>query len=183
MLHLEEFMDDLLEKHVFGKPIAYSFATEFQKRGLPHVHVVVTLRAEDKFHDPRRIDNVICAEIPDRNVNPKLYELVSTLHMHGPHLPHSQCMENVAPGHRCNKGFPKDFCEESLFVDNSYPEYRRTNNGRTVLKTIAPGETIELDNRWVVPYCPKMLLKYRLKYIFNKYYLNYEKNVYQIYNL
>lgn len=81
------------------------------------------------------------------------------------------------------KDFQKISAKNFFFVDNSYPEYRRTNNGRTVLKTIAPGETIELDNRWVVPYCPKMLLKYRLKYIFNKYYLNYEKNVNQIYNL
>ena len=32
------FLDDITKKHVLGKPVAWSWVIEFQKRGLPHVH-------------------------------------------------------------------------------------------------------------------------------------------------
>ena len=37
---LHEFKNDVLKKNVLGKVRAYSYVIEFQKRGLPHVHMV-----------------------------------------------------------------------------------------------------------------------------------------------
>ena len=48
-MKLKLFIEDVMENHVLGKPVAYVFVTEFQKRGLPHAHLLVILREEDKF--------------------------------------------------------------------------------------------------------------------------------------
>jgi hypothetical protein len=51
-LKIKAFIDDLFKKHVFGKPIAYIHVIEFQKRGHPHAHIIVTLKAVDKIVGP-----------------------------------------------------------------------------------------------------------------------------------
>lgn len=112
----------------------------------------------------RRIDNLIWAEIPDKDTNPKLYKLVSDFMIHGPHSTRSSCLENSLPNANiCEKKFPKDFREETTFQDDSYPLYKRPNNGRFVSKPSPTnrGGIEKMDNRWVVPYCPKLLLKYQ----------------------
>ena len=57
----------------------------------------------------------------------------------------------------CSKGFPKDFADCTSFDDDTgRVTYRRRDTGRQVDKN---GTT--LDNRYVVPYNPYLLLKYR----------------------
>lgn len=164
-LKFEEFLRDLTERHVLGQVVAYSLAIEFQKRGLPHAHVLLILREEDKFFDVRRIDNVISAEIPDRIQNPLLYDLVGRFMIHGPHSPTSSCMEQCSAGavNLCSKKFPMRFQEETVLQNEGYPLYRRPRNGRTVSKpsAITPNQIEEMSNEWVVPHCPKLLLKYK----------------------
>ena len=36
-------MHDLINKQVFGEVIGYMYTVEFQKRGLPHAHILLTL--------------------------------------------------------------------------------------------------------------------------------------------
>ena len=73
---LEEFKADILKRQKMGRVKAYSYVIEFQKRGLPHVHMVVWLDDRDAPKTPEDIDRFICAEIPDPKTSPKLYELV-----------------------------------------------------------------------------------------------------------
>ena len=40
---LKELEDDLYKKHVLGRVVAHVRVTEFQKRGLPHVHILLML--------------------------------------------------------------------------------------------------------------------------------------------
>lgn len=40
-IKLTEFMDDLRNKHVLGKCKWIVKAVEFQKRGLPHAHIIM----------------------------------------------------------------------------------------------------------------------------------------------
>jgi len=37
---------------------------EFQKRGLPHVHMLLILDNNDKLHDPQDYNSIVRAEIP-----------------------------------------------------------------------------------------------------------------------
>ena len=87
---------------------------------------------------------------------------------HGPcgkDKPNALCMGRKHPTSPlcCQKNFPKRFCPHTVVHEDSYPEYRRRDNGDSfeVPKPGFPGETIVRDNRWVVPYNPFLLQKYR----------------------
>ena len=85
---------------------------EFQKRGLPHCHMLIVLDQHSKLRDSRDIDSIICAEIPDKDLDPHLYQIIKSCMIHGPCgvlNPHSLCMADGV----CTKMFPKDFCEET----------------------------------------------------------------------
>ena len=75
--------------------------------------------------------------------------------LHGPcgiMNPQCPCMrEHIG----CKDRYPKDFTELTIHGQNSYPIYRRNNNGR---KVFIRGH--QLDNRWVVPYNPYLLAKF-----------------------
>jgi hypothetical protein len=55
----------------------------------------------------------------------------------------------------CSKFYPKTFVSTTTFDANGYPVYRRRDFGHTVMK-----KDVVLDNRSVVPYNPKLLMKY-----------------------
>jgi len=161
---LRELISDLTLKGVLGKAIAYTHVVEFQKRGLPHAHILVILRAADKPRTPADVDRLVCAEVPDKAVNPRLYHLVETFMVHGPCGaldPTCPCMTELG---QCSKHFPKTpRCETELNV-GGYPAYRRRQyfpssgeSGQKSERTIKNGE---LDSTWVVPYNPYLLTKF-----------------------
>ena len=41
--YLEELLNDIRKNHVLGVPVAYVYVIEFQKRGLPHCHLLIIL--------------------------------------------------------------------------------------------------------------------------------------------
>jgi hypothetical protein len=146
-------MDALLKKikeGYFGDVSAYLYVIEFQKRGLPHMHLLIFLREQHKIHDAPTVDQLISAQIPDPVTQPMLYQTVTKCMLHGPCGPNKHtapCMVNGI----CSKHFPKPFCEQTQFGNDGYPEYARPNNGHTFTH---PTSHFVFDNRWVVPYNP-----------------------------
>ena len=63
-MKLDALLDDLNKNNCFGKVIAHLHVVEFQKRGLPHAHILIILRPEDRLKSPDQYDNFISAEIP-----------------------------------------------------------------------------------------------------------------------
>ena len=49
--YLNAFISDLWENGVLGRGIARIHVIEFQKRGYPHAHILLTVRQEDKLRD------------------------------------------------------------------------------------------------------------------------------------
>ena len=45
-------------------------AIEFQKRGLPHTHILVWLASKFKSRTADDVDLIVSAEIPDKNIDP-----------------------------------------------------------------------------------------------------------------
>ncbi|KAI9070477.1 hypothetical protein K1719_047560 [Acacia pycnantha] len=130
------------------------YTIEFQKRGLPHAHILLFLYPNDKIKDPEAINNFICAEIPDKNISPLMYKLVRQFMLHGPcgrSNIKAPCMKNQ----KCSKYFPKKFNENTTIDEDGYPTYRRRDDGRTIKV-----KGIPLDNRYVVPYNPLLLQKF-----------------------
>ncbi|CAN1837197.1 ATP-dependent DNA helicase PIF1 [Linum perenne] len=153
-IKLTQLISEIKTKEIFGKPVAFVQAIEFQKRGLPHAHMLAFLSAKDKIYSPSQIDSVISAEIPDVIVDPQCYDVVSRLMLHGPcgHLfPNSPCMA----AEKCTKHYPKKYNPETTIDEDGFPRYRRREDGRTIEKN-----GVHLDNRYVVPYNRYLLLRF-----------------------
>ncbi|CAN1242016.1 ATP-dependent DNA helicase PIF1 [Linum perenne] len=135
---------------------------EFQKRGLPHVHIVMWLAPEHKPTTLTRVDAIISAELPDPTIDPIGYDSVTKFMVHGPcgdARPSSPCMKD----NKCSKFFPKPYASETTFDDNGYVTYRRRPTNISVVKS---GEA--LDNAFVVPYNRDLVVKYQahINYLF-----------------
>ena len=153
-IKLKQLLDDLLNKHVLGKPVAYLHVIEFQKRGLPHAHILLILAAEDKPRTVDDYDTIVCAEIPSLE-QPLLREIVLKSMIHGPCgqlNPNCVCMVNG----KCIKRFPKVCNPATKISEDSYPEYRRRNLNTP--HTTNKGQV--LGDEWVVPYNPYLSKKY-----------------------
>ncbi|XP_050280298.1 uncharacterized protein LOC126721288 [Quercus robur] len=156
-LKFEELKDDIVVKGVLGRVIVYVQVFEFQKRGLPHVHMLIILDEDEKLHNLEDYDRVVKAEILCKEEQPQLHKAVLKHMIHGPcgvQNPRSPCMKNG----RCKKGYPKPFSLETYQGNDSYPVYKRYDTNNPV--PLNDHCRIMVDNTWVVPYNPWLLLKY-----------------------
>ncbi|CAK9292811.1 unnamed protein product [Gordionus sp. m RMFG-2023] len=64
--------------------IAYIDVIEFQKRGLPHCHKCLILDKSHMLPTADTYDEVVCAEIPNKITEPKLFQIISNFNTHGP---------------------------------------------------------------------------------------------------
>ena len=63
--------------------LAGMYTIEFQKRGLPHAHILVWLSSGNKLKTGADIDKIISSELPDNTLYPRPYDVVSSYMMHG----------------------------------------------------------------------------------------------------
>ena len=104
-------LKDLTEKCIFGEVDAYTATIEFQKRGLPHIHILLILKNGFKPITPELVDTFVCAEIPDRVRNPNLYKVIVNNNLHGPCgtiNPSMSCNTKEDSVLKCTKQFPKE---------------------------------------------------------------------------
>ena len=157
---LDAFLDEL--KTCLGQQKGIVWNTEWQKRGLPHAHLLVWIENFGAI-TPEKVNEYVCAELPD-NTDPILQTLVSKFMVYGPCGQYNRdalCMKlDERTGRKiCTKNYPKAFQEETTLPEDGYPLYRRRNNGRTCVKHVGTTE-VRLDNRWVVPYNPYLIKKF-----------------------
>lgn len=118
----EQLNDDVINKGVLGKVKSYMYVTEFQKRGLLHVHMLLVLESNDKLRDPKDFDSMVREEIPKLECEPRLHEVVVKHMIHktcGIINRKSPCMKDK----HCKKRYPKQFLDETRQDTDSYPEY------------------------------------------------------------
>lgn len=131
------------------------YTVEFQKRGLPHAHILLWLAGDNRLTSTADIEKFISAELPHPDLYPKLSNAVASYMIHGPcgfaNLK-SPCMK----GRRCSKYYPKNFQPTTTIDHDGYPCYRRRDSGLFIEKN-----GIKLDNRSVVPYNPFLLMRYQ----------------------
>jgi hypothetical protein len=113
------------------------------------------LHPSSKYPTPEDINQIISAEIPNPHSQKELYHLVKKHMMHGPCGVPGKTTPCTRKG-PCAKFFPKKWKEETIVDSEGFPIYRRRRNRYTIVK-----EGITLDNRYVVPYNAKLLLKYQ----------------------
>lgn len=87
------------------------YVIEFQKRGLPHAHILLICDSQSKLRTADDIDHYyIRANIPDYSNETLLYNMVIKHMVHGPH-PNSPCMKDG----ECTKNYPNNFNENIEF--------------------------------------------------------------------
>ena len=106
-----------------------------------------------KIH-PNDIDSIISAEIPDKDIDPILFDVVRSQMVHGPcgkYNPKSPCMIDG----KCSKKYPKAFLAHTQTGEDGYPKYRRKMPEQGGFKTtVGLHRVLDVDNRWIVPYNP-----------------------------
>nr|XP_027086482.1 uncharacterized protein LOC113708217 [Coffea arabica] len=148
---LELLKAEITKKKIFGEVAACVYVIEFQKRGLPHAHMLIILKPEYKPLNPEAYDMIVSAEIPDLAKQPHLHFLVMKHILHGPCdslKKNNICMKDGV----CKNHYPKSFTDYTTYTEDGYPHYRRRMDGRCVRV-----RDHLLDNRWVVPYNPYLL--------------------------
>lgn len=106
---LDKMMNVITKGEIFGPVKYHLYSIEWQKRGLPHAHILIWLV---ELFDVNEIDRIISAELPNPSIDPKLYDTITKSMIHGPcgHInPNSPCMQNG----KCTKKFPKPFLLET----------------------------------------------------------------------
>ncbi len=83
-LKKEFLLDEIKKGGIFRKVRAMVNTIEFQKHGLPHMHLLIFLDSEDKICTPADADSVSCTQIPDPVTQLILYEIVTRCMVHGP---------------------------------------------------------------------------------------------------
>lgn len=81
---------------------------EFQKRGLPHAHILILLDRKKREVSPALIYSFISAAIPDPVADPLGYVFVSEHMMHGSCDRDNEKWPCLKDG-MCSKFFPKSF--------------------------------------------------------------------------
>ncbi|CAN6825137.1 unnamed protein product [Brassica oleracea] len=128
---------------------------EFQKRGLPHAHILLWFGKSSRTPSSEEVDEIISAELPNKKEDPEAYNLVTKHMIHGPCgviNPKSPCMENNV----CTKKYPRPYNDSTLIDKSGYVLYRRRRNeNEYVVKNGA-----NLNNTFVVPHNINLLKKY-----------------------
>nr|XP_042913501.1 uncharacterized protein LOC122273506 [Parasteatoda tepidariorum] len=164
-LKFRQIVEDIMTHQIFGRASAYVFTIEFQKRGLPHMHLLVIMSPADKIHSADQLDDLISAEIPEDD--PELKELISKWMIHNPcgdMNPSAPCMVSKHGRDQCRWGFPMEHQDMTSLVDDEKPRYRRRYNPlldpmnpefsheQAIYRKDCNGQRVTTDNRHVVPY-------------------------------
>ena len=166
----DQLMKDLTGGGLFGEVVAHMEVIEFQKRGLPHCHILIINADHDRPKTTELVDSIVSAELPpdpdevddhvEKERRRRLQDIVLTNMIHGPcgsANPRSPCME----GGRCSKGFPKDFVKETIVDQESYyATYQRRSPDDGGRSTKLPKGDRSVDNSWVIPYNAYLTLRY-----------------------
>ena len=116
------------------------YTVEYQKRGLPHAHILLFLHNDDKHPTVAEIDKIISAKIPDLNKEPLAYDAVKKYMVYSP-CGSINSMSSCMIENKCVKHFPKKFCSQTIVDNDGFPIYKRRNNGIFVERN-----GVKLDN-------------------------------------
>ena len=170
-LKVRDLLDQIRHKEVFRPWLGWVWTIEYQKRGLPHLHLLVFLKTDHQFLTAANIDRFISAEIPteDNAIGQELRAIIQTTMVHT-HCAggngQTQCMHGLDPltTRTCRKGYPRLFQQETMVTEDGYLLYRWRDTGLSFtlqVRTSGGNVTAVIDNRRVVPYSSYFSLRYK----------------------
>lgn len=129
-----------------GRMLYLIHSIEFQKRGLPHAHILC--KFERDCIDPTEIDSVVSAEMPTDPIDQQFIQKFM-LHRHPPpqNPPSRYCQrDDRETGKRvCRFGYPQPLQDKTTINSEGRVHYRRRRPG----------------DEWVVPHCLPLIRKFQ----------------------
>jgi len=80
-LKMKKILKLIKKEEIFGKFKCHMLSVEWQKRELPHCHILFWL---EKKIQPDEIDHIIVAKLSDKDKNPALLDIVTKIMIHRP---------------------------------------------------------------------------------------------------
>jgi len=102
------------------------YVVEFQKHGLPHAHILLTVATEDKPTCPEDVDRIISAKIFYQTTDPLAYDITIRFMIHG------SCVSCFIDG-KCSKYYPKRFCNQIPIDGHNFSQCRRRRTPQQVV--------------------------------------------------
>jgi hypothetical protein len=154
-MKMKVLLNGLVKLGWFAEVIGNIWTREYQKRGLPHIHLLLIFPQAQMVTTVEDIDRLVSAELPSIENN-ELFDTVTKCLLHGPcggDYPNARCMVDG----RCKKRYPCMYCDAITQGEDGYAIYRRRNDRRTFQKS---PRGFVYDNRWVVPHNPNLTRKF-----------------------
>uniref|UniRef100_A0A183CL31 ATP-dependent DNA helicase n=1 Tax=Globodera pallida TaxID=36090 RepID=A0A183CL31_GLOPA len=128
-----EFIKDLTERNVLGKVAGWCYSVEHQKRGMPHIHILLILDKQGRITSPNVVDDFVSARIPplpqmddltpEANQQRRLWHYVTTMMLHDCNSACTDFNEQGRP--QCKKHFPKPYSDHTELSEVRYTNYVR----------------------------------------------------------
>ena len=83
-MKLNRILEEITKGYVFGRVVGYVYTIEFQKRGLPHAHMLLILHPDDRPTTVEDYDNLNSGKIPEPNIYTLAHETVTKNMIHDP---------------------------------------------------------------------------------------------------
>ncbi|KAL3121265.1 hypothetical protein niasHT_008247 [Heterodera trifolii] len=123
-----EFIRDVTERGVLGKVAGWCYSVEHQKRGMPHIHMLLILERGVRIDTAQQVDEYVSARIPtlppssdqspEAHQQRRLWHYVTSMMLH-------DCNAACLEGSRCRKHFPKPFSDRTELSEVRYTNYVR----------------------------------------------------------
>ena len=123
-LKKKAIFSDIFKDGIFGEAVGRVNTIKFQKRALPHTHLLSFLEQMHKILTPEQVDSAVWARWPDPQTQPTLFETVKRCMVH---TCGNRCLEDG----KCSKGYPKPFQPHTSVNNEGYPLYARPDDGRS----------------------------------------------------
>lgn len=81
---IKQIIKDICTDGVMERTVAHIYTIEFQKCGLPHMHMIVFFYPDSKLCTPEDIDTLLLAKFPDKETHRDLFNLVKKHMVHTP---------------------------------------------------------------------------------------------------
>ena len=153
---LQSLCEDLT-KTMLGKPKAVLHTTTVVNGQLqPKCYILLIFGEKCRLKSVANIDEFISAEIPDPQKYPRLHQKVIEFMIHKEF--------SMSRMNKLNcRHYPKQFNEQTIVNHEASPRYKRSsprNGGQIHQVRTKNGKIKTVDNRWILPYNPKLLMKY-----------------------
>ncbi|KAL3125241.1 hypothetical protein niasHT_005847 [Heterodera trifolii] len=166
-----EFIKDVTERCVLGKVAGWCYSVEHQKRGMPHIHLLLILEKGGRLTTPEQVDEYVCAQV--RYTNYVRLAPGDDLEVGSRRGDKKQVMGD---DHTPAADPERDWAEvryQRIPARGRVPERQHAACGQTHYKKRKGGRSaLLLDDSRVIPYNPYLLLKYgchvNIEYVFGQ---------------